>query len=253
MTEEYKVKCPECHKAVTKRGLKAHIRMAHPKNIAESIGGTESVLTEPEQELVVQPEPEKPSPEQATTPSAELDAEKVKAVYGPLMEQIAQSTFEKGMSMVLERLPGMIETQLQGMLEQARAQMAGQGPASPTVEQPNPTAIVEGQPAAGGDKLGQVMGLMEMAQRAGLIPNLQQQQSPIEAVTKMLGGLGDLFAGMDKVRGGLGSGSTMGPQAALSWMKWGYDQGKAGAPSPDFPTTTTHVPPSTEMGKEGGQ
>lgn len=253
--KEYKVKCPECHKTVTKRGLSAHMRMAHPEGSTDQprANKVEGVPCPTDTESSEAPA-EQAEPEQQ--PSAELDAEKVKAVYGPLMEKIAQDTFQKGMSMMLEQLPGLIDTRIQSMVEQAAAQAQVRTTGLPTtsghLEQPNPAAVVEGQPAAGAGKMEQLMGLMQMAQQLGLVPNpQQQQQNPMDMFVKQLEGLGKVIGAVDTIRGG---GSGMSPNAALGWMKFGHQLGASGAPPPDFPPVTEHPPPSPEMGKqEGGQ
>lgn len=244
-TKEYKVRCPVegCGRKVTKRGLNAHIRMAHQAGSTEEpeINKIEAVPCPTDTESTPEPSLEQPShithPPQPSEQKSEI--EQMKDIFGDLMRQRDEQ--------FLAQLPGLIDQRIQGMVEQARAQMQG----SPgLVEQPNPgpPAVVEGQPAAG-DKLGQIMGLAQMAQQLGLIPNLQQSQSPTDIFVAQLEGLSKVIGAIDTIRGGGGSG--MSPNAALGWMKWGYEQGKTGAPSPEYPAVTQHPPPSPEMGKEG--
>lgn len=254
-SKEYKVKCPFCHKAVTKRGLNAHIRMAHPKDATDQpeASKVEVVPCPTDTESTAEPPLEQPSSEQdpPQPPREQFDVEQMRQIFGELMRQRDEQ--------FLAQLPGLIDARIQSMVEQAAAQAQGRMATTPNpgppVEQQNPAAVVEGQPpASGGGKLGELMGLMQMAQQLGLVPNLQQpQQSPVEAVTKMLGGLGDLFSNMDKVRGGLGGSSgTMSPNSALAWLKYGHQLGKSGEPEPEFPAQTIHPPPSPEMGKQEG-
>lgn len=247
-SKEYKVKCPICHESVSKRGLAGHIRWKHKNQQAEQ--AAEVVPCPTDTESTAEPPLEQPSSEQdpPQPPREQFDVEQMRQVFGELMRQRDEQ--------FLAQLPGLIDARIQGMVEQAAAQaqgrMATMPNPGPPVEQPNPAATEGQPPAAGGGRVAEIMHLMTMAQQLGLMPNPQQQsQSPVEAVTKMLGGLGDLFSNMDRIRGSLSGGSSMTPNAALSWMKWGYDQGKSGAPPPEFPTQTTHVPPSPEMGKEG--
>lgn len=245
--EEYKVTCPVegCHKKVTKRGLSTHIRMAHPKDATSQPEGNkvEAVPCPTETESTTEPSAEQPSPAQdLPQPTMQPDIEQMKQIWGDLMRQRDEQ--------FLAQLPGLIDQRIESMVEQARAQMAG---SSGLVEQPNPGPLAEqpataGQPATGGDKLGQLMGLAQMAQQLGLIPNPQQPQNPMDMFVKQLEGLGKVIGAVDTIRGGGGSG--MSPNAALGWMKWGYEQGKSGAPSPEFPTQTTHVPPSPDTGKQ---
>jgi len=76
-----------------------------------------------------------------------------------------------------------------------------------------------------------------------------QQPPPVQDARAKIHELAELKKELDVLYGGNNAGGPgFSPNNALSWAKWGWEQAKAGAPAPAFPTQREHVPPSGSTG-----